>query len=142
MQGVLMRYIKSRLTEAGYDEVTIMHGWMLGYLYEKKEMKVNQRDFERSFGIARSTVANIMKHLEGEGYITRTSDEADSRFKLIELTEKGEQVHNDIKKIIVDIHEEIEDGITPEEKECFYRIIEKMLRNMNVSPEEIDPECP
>lgn len=142
IDNVIMRYIRSRLIEAGFDEVTTMHGWILGYLAKNQGRRINQKDFEKSFGIARSTVTNILKLMEKKGYITRTSDENDSRCKLIELTEKGKRVHEETIRIIDSVEQQIERGIDDEDREALRKITVKLVGNLGISAEEFDSYDP
>ncbi len=48
----------------GLDEVTLMHGWILRYLYEHQDAEIYQKDIEKYFGICRSGVTNIIQALE------------------------------------------------------------------------------
>ena len=54
--------------QEGMDEVTVMHGWILGFLYENQERLIFQKDIEAEFSIARSTVTAIVKLMEKKGY--------------------------------------------------------------------------
>ena len=50
--------------------------------------------------------------------------------KVLHLTAEGEEVHRKTIAKIHSLHDMIEDGITDEERECFYRIISKIKNNM------------
>ena len=89
---IVERGIHTSLAAAGFDEITNMHGWILGFLYHAQR-PVYQKDIESNFGIARSTVTNILQLMEKKGYLTRTTDEHDARLKRLDLTELGKKVH-------------------------------------------------
>ena len=57
---IVERGIHTSLAAAGFDEITNMHGWILGFLYHAQQ-PVYQKDIESNFGIARSTVTNILR---------------------------------------------------------------------------------
>ena len=80
-----------RISEIVQDPIAVSYGWILKYLEHTKDRPVYQRDIERQFHLARSTVTTMMKSLEGRGYIKRQSVESDARLKKIVLTEKGEE---------------------------------------------------
>lgn len=130
IDNLIMRNIKASLAMAGFDEVTVMHGWIMGFLYEHSDRKIFQRDIENIFGIAKSTVTNVLKLMEQKGYLTRVTDKEDARLKQINLTPKGIEVHKETIKVIDRLHEEYEQGITKEERECFYRIVGKIKTNI------------
>ena len=88
------------------------------------------KDIEIRFGMPRSTVANIMKLMEQKGYITRQSDEKDTRLKRVVPTARGFKTNEDTIRFINGLHEEMEIGITEEEKKVLHAVSEKMAANM------------
>ena len=56
----------------GVEELTSMHGRILGYLYWSRPKDVYQKDIEEHFNITRSSVAGIVKLMEQKGYILRS----------------------------------------------------------------------
>lgn len=53
---LMFRNLSSRVRAEGLDEVTLMHGWVMRYLYENREQVICQKDIEHTFDIRRSTV--------------------------------------------------------------------------------------
>lgn len=51
----------------GLDEVTLMHGWIMGYLYHNQGKAVYQKTIESDFNIRRSTVTTILQLMEKKG---------------------------------------------------------------------------
>ena len=130
MSNTISSFIGAELTKAGFDEIMVTHGWILGFLSRQQDKVVYQKDIETRFGMPRSTVANVMKQFEQMGYITRQSDEKDTRLKRILVTKKGRDIHNEIMKSIAKTNEKVENGITEEEKQILKGIFEKMDVNM------------
>ncbi len=130
MDNLIVRHIHAKLAEEGFDEVTIMHGWILGYLYRNREKSICQKDIEDNFSIAKSTVTNILKLMEKKGYVTRAADEHDARMKILKLTDEGTAMQQKTIEVIDNLHKTIEEGITEEERECFYTIISKIKGNI------------
>lgn len=136
-------YVRSEMIKAGFDEITVTHGWILGWLFHNKDKAIYQKDIENKFGMPRSTVANIMKIMEQKGYITRQSDEKDTRLKRVVLTEKGFRTHDETMALIDRVHCEMEAGITDEEKRSMRNIIDRMAANVQAKLGNIDsPEQP
>lgn len=138
VNNLIVRNIHARLAREGFDECTIMHGWILGYLYMHRDSKVCQKNLEDKFGIAKSTATNILKLMEKKGYIERTADEQDGRQKLITLTDAGRDMHFRTIEVIDRFHEDIEAGISPAEKEALYKIIDKIINNLDCKEEDND----
>ena len=118
---IVERGIHTSLAAAGFDEITNMHGWILGFLYHAQR-PVYQKDIESNFGIARSTVTNILQLMEKKGYLTR--------LKRLELTELGKKVHLDTIAVIDSAHDTMEAGITDEERRICFEVLEKICKNV------------
>ncbi len=113
------------------DQVTVMHGWIIGYLYDHPNQDIYQKDIEAAFRITRSTVANIVKLMEKKGYIQRVSVEKDARLKKLVLTEKAKQFQ---RQNYIDMHNIVETQLTTnisaEDLETFLRILRTMRTNL------------
>lgn len=129
MSHFVIRNLRKRLTEAGFDEVSVMHGNILGYLRYNSERAVYAKDIARAFEIGKSSVTNILQLMEEKGYITFLPDEKDGRLKRVLLTEKGITTHARTVEVIDNLHRELESGITPEEREIFFRVTNKIKEN-------------
>lgn len=116
-----------------FDEtqcLTGAHGWVIGYLYDNRHRDVYQRDFESEFKIRRSTITNMLKLMEKNGLITREGVNGDARLKKISLTEKAMLMQKRISKDIKRLESKISAGITDEEKEIFFKVINKIKANL------------
>ena len=110
----------------GVDKVTIMHGWIIAYLYNNQDNDIFQKNLESEFSISRSSVTNILQLMEKKGYIKRESVENDARLKKIVLTEKGMSIKSSIDKAIISNEQEFDSIFTPEEKQTFLFLIRKL----------------
>ena len=81
MDNTIFRQLKKKLVEAGFDEVTVMHGHILGYLSRHKDVDVYQKDIGEEFGIGKSSVTNILQLMERKGYLVCRTDDNDGRCK-------------------------------------------------------------
>ena len=116
----------------GMDQATVMHGWIMGFLYENRDKDIYQKDLEMKFGISRSTVTNILQLMEKKGYIRRVSVEKDARLKKLELTEQGLQIQRqNCQDIREQIDQRMREGISDEEFEIFIHVLWKMKANLN-----------
>ncbi|MDE6920230.1 MAG: MarR family winged helix-turn-helix transcriptional regulator [Lachnospiraceae bacterium] len=118
-------------TAAGLDEVTLMHGWIMGYLYHNQDKAVYQKTIESDFGIKRSTVTTILQLMEKKGYIRREAVEGDARLKRIFLTEQGRETAIRTKMMIERMEKNVVEGIGEDEREVFCRVARKLLSNIN-----------
>lgn len=131
MDKRLSRKLSARVRAAGLDEITVMHGWIIRYLYQRQGEDIYQKDIERFFSIGRSTVTNIIQLMERKGFVTRESVASDARLKRVRLTEKGIESHKMIEEITCEIDRELIRGITEKELDTFYTVMKKINGNLN-----------
>lgn len=111
------------------DDITKVQGWILGHLCENEENDIFQKDIEKIFNISRSTATEILKLLEKKGYIQRVAVPYDARLKKIIVTEKAKKKHQRIVNNIHRTEEKICKGISKEELEVFFAVLEKIKDN-------------
>ena len=116
---------------AGLDEVTLMHGWIMGYLYHNQERAIYQKTIESDFSIKRSTVTTILQLMEKKGYIRRAAVEGDARLKQIFLTEQGKEIAVRTKTMIDNMENNVIEGIAENQLDIFYEVAQKLVANMN-----------
>lgn len=119
------------MKNAGYDDVTLMHGWVLKYLYDNRDHDIYQRDIERAFSIGRSTVTTIIQLMEKRDLVRRESVETDARLKKVILTEKGYQHHDHAVATFRDVHARMLNGITEEEKALLISLLGRIFDNLS-----------
>lgn len=132
MYHIISRHIAIYVKESGMDEVTMMHGWIMRYLYERQHQDVFQKDIERKFSIGRSSVSGILQVMEKKGYIRRESVDYDARLKKVLLTEKGIGACESMGAIVVETEQMIEKDIDEQELEIFFRVMDKIRENMKL----------
>lgn len=131
INNMIRRKLDIRFADAGLEEISGMQGPLLGYLdRNSQERDIFQKDLEKHFNIRRSTATVMLQNLEQKGYIVRESVDSDARMKRIVLTDKAREVNREIRKQIDAFHDELEQGITPEEKEFFLSISDKIMKNL------------
>ena len=113
----------------GFDEVTMMHGRIMRYLFDHQSKDVFQKDIEQAFSVGRSTVTNILQLMEKKGYICSQSVEHDARLKKVCLTEQGIAKHGEIESMIRRMDAMLLDGVEREELEVFFQVIHKIECN-------------
>ena len=62
MDKMLSRNMAAMMRSAGLDELTLMHGWILRYLYERQWEEIFQKDIEKysDIGFGASTISFII----------------------------------------------------------------------------------
>ncbi|MDE7321252.1 MAG: MarR family transcriptional regulator [Lachnospiraceae bacterium] len=118
-------------TKAGLDEVTLMHGWIMGYLHHNQDREIYQKTIESEFNIRRSTVTTILQLMEKKGYIRREAVAGDARLKRIVLTQQGMETAERTKSMIDNMEKNLTEGIGERELSAFLEVAEKLIANMS-----------
>lgn len=91
---------------------------------------VRQRDLERHTGVSHATIAGIMNRLAEKGYVTVEKDEKDGRNRVIRLTEKAEQVNDQLSSGEQRLNERLVRGFSPEKQEEFSSMLGQIESNL------------
>ena len=124
------RFLETARQQDG-DELSMMHGRILGLLYHNRGQDVYQKDIEDAFHISRSSVAGIVKRMEERGYILRRSVEGDARLKKLTLTPLGEALHHQCIRVINETEAQAVRGLTKEELETFCALSRRICENLS-----------
>lgn len=124
--NMLFRQLLSYMSRRDVDEVTLMHGWIMGYLYNNPDKDIFQKDIEARFSISRSTVTGILKLMEKKGYVIRESVPQDARLKRLVLTEKGKMLHLQTEEDIEHLEQFVREDIDPKDLEVFFKVVGQM----------------
>ena len=131
VNNLIRRSLDQRFAENGLEDLTGMQGPMIGYIYSQSgKVDVFQKDIEKVFNIRRSTATVMLQNLEQKDLIVREPVPNDGRLKKIVLTEKAKKCHMQVREQIDQFHRELEEGISPEEKEQFLTILDRIKENL------------
>lgn len=120
-----------RFSQDGLDDIKGMQGPMIGFIFGNgRERDIFQKDIEKEFNIRRSTATVMLQSLEEKGYIIREAVNYDARLKKITLTDKAVKRQIEICKRLDSFNEQLESGITADEKKEFFRILNKIRANL------------
>ena len=125
----LAKKVLERQAAASGQELTIMHAWIIGFLYNAKE-PVYQRDVEREFKINRATVSGMLTLMEQKGLIRRSSVSHDGRLKRIELTEHGRRQHEERVEHFLRLERTLEEALSPEELSAFFAMTDRLRKTL------------
>ncbi len=129
---ILSRQIKRKMDKLLYKyNITGVQSAILGYIYRKsKNGLVYSRDIEKEFDMRRATSAGILRLLEKQEMIVRTTENKDARLKSIILTEKALTFQKEVEKAIKENEMKLKEGLSKEDLENFSRIITQMSNNI------------
>ncbi len=135
---IVKRYIDKDASKSYVEKITGTHGRVIGWLYVNRHRDIFQKDFEKEFDIRRSTASKILSLMESNDLIIRESVPYDARLKRIILTQKALEVQSVVEKAFGRMEEKIREGITDEELEVFFRVLDKVNKNMERNDSEND----
>lgn len=76
------------------------------------------------------TMSRALDSMEAQGLATRKQSEADSRLRVVTLTEQGEKLHDRIQPVILGINAGMVDGLSEEASAQLIRQLGVMLVNL------------
>lgn len=91
---------------------------------------ISQKELARMNDVTSATIAVTLKKLEKGGYISRTVDERDNRFNQITVTEKGQQVVGDSRRIFSEVEKAMFSGFTEEEFAVMSGYFDRIMENL------------
>ncbi len=103
---------------------------ILRFLYNNKDKIIYQSDIEKEVGVRRSTISGILDTMEKNNFIVRKASSNDARKKEIALTINSLNKHKEIEKKIANFENILLKGITKEEKDSFFKTLDKLKDNL------------
>ena len=91
---------------------------------------ISQKQLAEMIGIKPPSMTVALRKLEKQGYIRKEPDAKDQRIIRIRLSGKGKDCIEDLKGVMEDMEEMLYQGIRPEERMLFRRLIIEMRENL------------
>lgn len=91
---------------------------------------VFQKDIEEEYSIRPSTASEMLKQMEQRGLIRRETVPYDNRLKKVVLTDQALAYRQQVRQELTQLEETLVQGISPDEMEVFFRVVEKMMDNL------------
>jgi len=92
--------------------------------------ELTQAEICEMLSIEASSVSKTLDLMERNGWIKRTPVPHDKREKLITLTDKAKAHIPSWLKIVNDLQEQLFEGLSEEEIDTFYRILDRICENL------------
>lgn len=91
---------------------------------------LSQKQLAQEIGITPPSMTVALRKMEESGFILREPDDEDQRVIRIRLSEKGKQYVDEITSILEEMEELLYEGISPEERMLFRRLLIEMRDNL------------
>lgn len=90
-----------------------------------------QKDIEEEYSLRPSSATELLKQMEKGGLIRREAVHYDGRLKKIIATEKALGYQEQVVRDLTGMEEELIKGISSEELDVFFKVMERMMDNMS-----------
>lgn len=107
----------------------ITNGGFPYMMYLCQQEGVTQDAMSRYFNMDKATTARAISRLESSGLVERQIDSSDRRANKVYLTEKGRAMEPVLRGILEEWAAMMSVGLTAEERETVYNLVERMARN-------------
>ena len=111
-------------------EITTTQMEILLYIFKNEDKDIYQKELENVLNLRRATVSGVLQTMEKNHLITRVTDIEDTRAKKIILNDETKNIFLRHLKQFEEIEKVIVDGISEEELEIFFEVIQKMKNNV------------
>ena len=110
--------------------ITIQQALILHYLAYHVNHSINQKNIEIYLGISNPSVTSLMKTMVNKNLVQRLPDRTDARSYLLRLTTRGQQLQSCISNIFSQLSDEINCGLTEDERKQFNYLLDKITSNL------------
>lgn len=131
LEHLFRRHMQATMRRNGFDDMSMMNGWIIEYLEKNEDKEIFQKDIEKTFKVGKSSIAGTLKMMEEKGYIMRTAVAGDARLKRVCLTDKGRTYTHKMEQGKEYMEQKVCEGLTKEEIALFFRIVKKMQDNLS-----------
>lgn len=104
---------------------------VLVYLKCSKDAEIHQRQIEQWFRLKNPTVTGLLNRLEEKGFILRRTRPEDKRYRVVELTEKGEQLLGQMWEEYRMLENRIYSCLSGEELEVLTGLLDRILNSLS-----------
>ena len=101
---------------------------------DKSENKITQQEVANQLELDKVTMVKMVDYLAQKGYLNREQNPNDRREYHLCLTEKAQQVIPEIKEAFQDIHKAATNGLTKNQIDEFYKVVERIDKNLRKLP--------
>ncbi|MGE5263791.1 MAG: MarR family winged helix-turn-helix transcriptional regulator [Acidobacteriota bacterium] len=93
------------------------------------DQAMSQAAIQQRLGVDRSEVTRIVKQMEADGLVTRRPDPADNRFTLVQLTETGCALQEEISARLQKADARLLQGVSRADMLCTVRTLTRIREN-------------
>ena len=103
---------------------------VLRFIEDNPKMKITHKDISNELDIQHSTTIGLLKRMQEKGLVRVVVDEDNRRCRNIFLTKKAEDIRYEMERGREIMESRVVKSFTDEEKETFYRLLNKAIDNL------------
>jgi|SRR5471030_1381215 len=112
-----------------FSKFGIGAGQYLFLLNLYKHDGITQEELTEKIKLDKATTARAIKKLEDEGYVNRVRKENDKRAYRLQLTQKAEQIREEVYLIMDEWETEVKNCLTNEESQQLMNLLNKLSKS-------------
>ena len=120
-----------------FSKFAIGAGQYLFLLNLYKHDGITQEELTEKVKLDKATTARAIKKLEDEGYVKRVKKENDRRAYKLELTEKAEQIKEEVYLIMDEWESKVKNYLTNEESQQLMNLLNKLSKSSLITKGDI-----
>lgn len=132
--GFMMKMITDRLSTLFGPkldaDLTATQCRVLMYLEACGGGPVSQKSIASHLGITHTTAKGVLKRLQEKDYVRTAHDGDDARLKNAYLTEKSARVKADMEQCVNEMHEQLLNGLSAQERAQLADMLDRMYANI------------
>lgn len=113
-----------RMQEAGIDLTSVQYAALETI---RAEPGIDQATVAAKIAYDRATIGGVIDRLEQKNYVKRSVSKRDRRAREVTLSEKGKDILAAAAPVVIDLQNEILEGLTPNERETFLKLAGKAV---------------
>lgn len=121
----LQIYLNKQFTDIGFGS-----GQCLFFNNIAKHEGISQKDLSDHLAIDKATTAKAVSKLTKLGYIVQKQNKKDKRFYNLYLTDKGREILPEIRVVLNETRNILQEGMSSEECDQSLRLLNLMLNNI------------
>lgn len=130
LNNLIRRYFTFASHHEEIASVTGNNGWIIGFIADRADQDVYQRDIEEYLTVTRSTASKVLALMERKDLIQRLPVPCDARLKKVVLTEKGWRIRDLMLQDAARLEATLCEGFTDEELAALVSSLRRMKDNI------------
>ena len=133
--GYLIKNINDKLkaradAELKKYDLTLTQSRVIAYL-DSCGGQAMQKEIEQHLEVSHPTVAGLVSRMEQNGFVSSLTDENDKRNKIVRLTERAEEVGNEMRQMIMRNEKRMLESLSAEDVKQLRKTLLLLLKNLD-----------